>query len=128
MIHESHWDIAWGDMDALGHVNNARFFEYFQNARIQWLGELGFHLPNSTGPVVAQISCNFHAPLHSPARICIRSWFYDPGHSSIGLAHELHHEQTCIANGDSRLVWLDYARHQSIPIPDAIRNCVESKD
>ncbi|WP_459075898.1 acyl-CoA thioesterase, partial [Legionella pneumophila] len=40
IIHKKTFDIAWGDMDALGHVNNARYFDYFQEARIDWLREL----------------------------------------------------------------------------------------
>ena len=36
-VHQKIFDISWGDMDALGHVNNGRYFDYFQQARIEWL-------------------------------------------------------------------------------------------
>ena len=29
--------IRWGDMDALGHVNNTVYFRYMEQARIEWL-------------------------------------------------------------------------------------------
>ena len=32
--------VAWGDMDALGHVNNAVYFRYFETARIRFFAEL----------------------------------------------------------------------------------------
>jgi acyl-CoA thioester hydrolase len=34
LLHEKTFDIAWGDMDALNHVNHAVYFNYFQEARI----------------------------------------------------------------------------------------------
>ena len=34
--------VAWGDMDALGHVNNARYFSYFESARLAYFDQIGF--------------------------------------------------------------------------------------
>ena len=47
-VHSKNFNIAWGDMDALGHVNNARYFDYFQEARIEWLAGLGLDLQQTT--------------------------------------------------------------------------------
>ncbi|MDB5909191.1 MAG: acyl-CoA thioesterase [Massilia sp.] len=33
--------IRWGDMDAMGHVNNTVYFRYFEQARISWFDEIG---------------------------------------------------------------------------------------
>lgn len=33
--------IRWGDMDAMGHVNNTVYFQYLEQARIEWLRRLG---------------------------------------------------------------------------------------
>lgn len=43
-VHQRIFSIVWGDMDALGHVNNARYFDYFQEARIEWLATLNIDL------------------------------------------------------------------------------------
>ena len=29
--------IRWGDMDAMGHVNNTVYFRYMEQTRIEWL-------------------------------------------------------------------------------------------
>ncbi len=36
------WDVAWGDMDAYGHVNNVVYFRYFEQARIAYLERIGW--------------------------------------------------------------------------------------
>lgn len=33
--------VLWGDMDALGHVNNARYFAWFESARIALFERVG---------------------------------------------------------------------------------------
>ena len=36
-VHEMVIPIRWGDMDAMGHVNNTVYFRYMEQARIEWL-------------------------------------------------------------------------------------------
>jgi len=33
-VHTTDLAVRWGDMDAVGHVNNSRFFSYFEEARV----------------------------------------------------------------------------------------------
>ena len=33
--------VAWGEMDALGHVNNIIYFRYFESARMEYLRQIG---------------------------------------------------------------------------------------
>ena len=61
LVHVERIPIRWGDMDAMGHVNNTVYFRYMEQARIGWFDAL---LPEaeawkSTGIVVANASCNF---------------------------------------------------------------------
>ena len=34
--------IRWGDMDAMGHVNNTVYFRYLESTRIDWFDKIGF--------------------------------------------------------------------------------------
>ena len=72
-VHQKTFDIAWGDMDALGHVNNARYFDYFQEARVDWLQQINISLSAPTGPVIVQTSCTYFKPLIYPATVTIPS-------------------------------------------------------
>ena len=59
--------IHWSDMDALGHVNNARYFTWFESARIQLLERAGIlaDRPREMGPVLATATCDFLRPVLS---------------------------------------------------------------
>ena len=37
LVHEMRFPVRWGDMDAMGHVNNTVYFRYLETARIDWL-------------------------------------------------------------------------------------------
>ncbi|KZN46387.1 hypothetical protein N482_12855 [Pseudoalteromonas luteoviolacea NCIMB 1942] len=41
-------NVVWGEMDALGHVNNVSYFRYFETARIDFLKQTGL-LSNQRG-------------------------------------------------------------------------------
>lgn len=37
--------VAWGDMDAFGHVNDTVYLRWFETARIEWLAQSGASAP-----------------------------------------------------------------------------------
>jgi acyl-CoA thioester hydrolase len=121
-VHEKTFNIAWGDMDALGHVNNARYFDYFQEARIEWLKELDLVMSEQTGPVVIQVACTFLKPVVYPATITIRSNLHSLGNSSLIMDHDLYQGTTLMAQGMSKIVWVDYTQNKSVSVPQVIRN------
>lgn len=111
-------------MDALGHVNNARYFDYFQEARIDWLRELDIKMTGQTGPVVIHVACTFLKPIVYPATVTIHSKAHSLGNSSMIMDHDLYQEETLMAQGVSKIVWIDYTQNKSVPLPDIIRNLV----
>jgi acyl-CoA thioester hydrolase len=119
-VHEKTFAIAWGDMDALGHVNNVRYFDYFQEARVEWLHSLNLRMTESTGPIVLHIGCTFLKPVVYPATLTLRSILHSPGKSSIVMDHELFQDEVLMAQATSKIVWVDYARNKSIPLPKEI--------
>lgn len=116
-VHQKTLNIEWGDMDALGHVNNGRYFDYFQQARIEWLESLNFTMEKSTGPVVIHVACTFLKPIIYPATITIKSSLHSPGRSSFIIDHEIYQGETLTTQGLSKVVWIDYKRNASIPLP-----------
>jgi acyl-CoA thioester hydrolase len=66
--------VLWGDMDAFQHVNNVRFFRYFECARIEYINHLGLDricLNAQIGPILAETSCKYIAPLTYPDTITV---------------------------------------------------------
>lgn len=119
--HQKIFNVAWGDMDALGHVNNARYFDYFQEARIEWLASINFHMKNEEGPVIIHTACTFLKPVIYPAEVVLESKVGDIGNSSMIMEHELYQNRILMAQGSSKIVWVNYIKGTPIPIPDEIR-------
>ena len=60
LSHEMVIPIRWGDMDAMGHLNNASYFRFFETVRIDWFRSLGIRLdPSGEGIVIVNAFCLF---------------------------------------------------------------------
>ncbi|QMT58769.1 MULTISPECIES: acyl-CoA thioesterase [unclassified Legionella] len=126
-VHKKVFSIAWGDMDALGHVNNARYFDYFQEARIEWLRQLNISMSEQTGPVVIHVACTFLKPVIYPATVTLCSKIHSLGNSSMVMEHELYQDEVKMAQGSCKIVWVDYTKNKSVALPDEIRRLFETK-
>ena len=53
LVHAMHIPIRWGDMDAMGHLNNGTYFRYMETIRIDWMYAMGCKPdPQGEGPVI----------------------------------------------------------------------------
>jgi acyl-CoA thioester hydrolase len=90
LVHTMTIPIRWGDMDAMGHVNNTVYFRYMESARLQWMGEWGMPAnPRGCGPVIANAFCNFWRQLEYPGDVIVRSYVGALGQRSFDMFHEL---------------------------------------
>lgn len=125
LVHTMTTPIRWGDMDAMGHVNNTVYLRYMETARIELMQDAGFGTnPLGVGFVIANIFCNFIRQLEHPGEVIIRSYVGAVGNSSFDMYHELlrtDDSNTVYANGGETMVWIDFPRQKSLPIPDALR-------
>ena len=124
LVHTSIQPVRWGDMDALGHVNNTVYFRYMEQARLEWLYELaqeGVGYLSGTGPVIVNASCTFMVPIVYPGDVEVRMYLAEPGRSSIGSHYELDCAGKRMAEGDAKIVWIDLASGRSVPLPDQVR-------
>lgn len=116
--------VRWGDMDALGHVNNAEYFRYMEQARVAWLEAIGVPMvEHGKGPVIVKATCEFLKPIVYPATIAITLKIERVGTSSITVSHEFHPDNdatVCYARGEAVIVYVDHARGESAPLPAAI--------
>lgn len=112
--------IRWSDMDAFGHVNNAVYFTYFEQARVNWLDSIG----QGHALVLANVSCTFLQPILYPAAIEVRLLAANPGRSSLDTYYSINHagspEQPS-AVGHGTLVWYDHQDKSTLPIPEPVR-------
>ncbi|MEC9359590.1 MAG: thioesterase family protein [Pseudomonadota bacterium] len=116
--------VRWGDMDALGHVNNARFFTYDESLRLDYFAQLtqtGGRLGQDFGLILARIECDFKAQLHAPATLEIGYRIRKIGRTSFRTESRMVHGDALIAVVQAALVWFDYAENRAIPVPGPIR-------
>jgi acyl-CoA thioester hydrolase len=120
--------IRWGDMDAMGHVNNTIYFRYFETVRIAWFDSIGCQPdPKGEGPVIVNAFCNFIRQLEFPGDILARHYVTNPGRSSFDTYITLERVDspgTIYAEGGSKTVWTDFKKQKSAPLPDWLRALV----
>jgi len=66
--------VAWGEMDALGHVNNITYFRYFESARVAYLTKINFIDPETNdgiAAILASTQCDFRKALAYPDTVSI---------------------------------------------------------
>ena len=125
LIHTIQLQVRWGDMDIFGHVNNANYFRYLEQARISWFETIGAPSGNvGHGPILVAAACNFRIPIIYPATVVVRTYVKSPGRSSIPMFQEIvdaNDPSTLYADGDSTIVWIDYQRGKSELLPEELR-------
>jgi len=88
LVHEMRFAVRWGEMDAMGHVNNTVYFRYLENARIAWMEAIGCHPdPRGEGLVIVNAFCNFYRQLEFPAEVLLKLYVSDPGRTTFDLGH-----------------------------------------
>ena len=129
LAHIERIPIRWGDMDAMGHVNNTVYFRYMEQARISWFDRL---VPEaeawqSTGIVIANATCNYRRAITYPGTVEVRLYVGAPGGASVPTTYELRVDDDPVpyADGAAVVVFIDMKTQKSQRMPQAIRTLLE---
>jgi acyl-CoA thioester hydrolase len=125
--------ITWGEMDALGHVNNATYFKYYEDVRIDYFKQLGFDTfkpSDPIGPVLAQISCQYRSPIVYPDTIRTYVWVEKIGNTSLQMDYSIFSEaqNAIVATGTSIVVMVNYATNEKVRVSDDIRERIKQME
>ncbi len=119
--------VRWGDMDAMGHVNNILYFQYMESARVGFFERLGWQSRDMGagrgGPVIVSQTFNYRKQLHYPADIEVGITCRELRRRSFVLGYGVFRSATedLIGDGSTVLVWMDYARGKAVEIPPEVR-------
>jgi acyl-CoA thioester hydrolase len=106
--------VRWGDLDAFGHVNNATYLVFAQEARFAWSKMLEM--------VVARAEVDFIAPIYTgDIYIDVEIWVNKVGNSSFGLTYEMKNGDEVLARVKTVQVTVSMETKKSRPINDAER-------
>ncbi|MGV8893137.1 MAG: acyl-CoA thioesterase [Burkholderiaceae bacterium] len=132
LVHTARISIRWGDMDALGHVNNTVYFRYMEQARVEWLTAIGCEPdPFADGPVIVNAHCSFIKQLKYPGEIEILTYVGPGGRSSFETIQEIRRVDTpemLYAQGGAKVVWVHFTSEKSTPLPDRVRQLLAETD
>ena len=125
LLHACRIPVRWGDMDSYGHVNNTRYVQYLEEARIAWFASLSMDIDHGPeGPVVLQVQHTYLRPVVHPATVVVELYAGALGRSSLTLEHRLYTEaESGILYGEGfcKLVWIEHAANRSVPVPPGLR-------
>ena len=127
LVHVERIPIRWGDMDAMGHVNNTVYFRYMEQARISWFDALvpAAEAWKNTGIVIANASCNFKRALNYPGTVEVTISVEPPGGSSVATFYELKMDDELYADGAAVVVFIDMRSQKPARIPEGIRSLLQ---
>lgn len=122
--------IRWGDMDAMGHVNNTVYFRFMEQARISWIDSMRSMLDaEGAGTVVVSTTCNYRKPFTYPGSVEVRLSVGHVGRSSVKTLYELRLQggDTLYADGEATIVWINMKSGKAVRVPLAVRSTLGSQ-
>lgn len=128
LVHEMRFPVRWGDMDAMGHVNNTVYFRYLETARIDWMVAAGCNPdPVGQGPVIVNAFCNFYQQLQYPDEVLLKLYVSDPGRTTFetwGTMERIAAPGVVCAAGGATTIWVDFPRQKAMDLPGWMRALV----
>ncbi|MBI4537262.1 MAG: acyl-CoA thioesterase [candidate division NC10 bacterium] len=123
--------VRWGDMDALGHVNNTLYLQYLESARIGYFEAIGWGMDRFSaegrGPVVASQTFHYRRQVAYPAALEVGVVCGEIRQRSFNLEYGVFHAGTedLVGNGSTVIAWMDLAAGRAVELPEEIRRCLE---
>jgi acyl-CoA thioester hydrolase len=118
--------VAWGEMDANGHVNNIIYFRYFESVRIAYFEKLKFieyARQTGIGPILASTECRYKIPLHYPDTVSVGTKILSMEEDRFVMGYEVysHAYSKIAADGEGVIVAYDYRANKKVPIPEDLK-------
>jgi len=117
--------VAWGDMDAFGHVNNVMYYRYIESARIAYFDLLNV-FDQDVVTVVASSQCKYLKPVFYPDVLHIAARVEEIRNSAIRMHYILYstQQQAVVADGEAVIVFVDKLEMKKTSIPEHLRQAI----
>jgi acyl-CoA thioester hydrolase len=121
-------EVMFRDLDVFGHVNNAVYLTYIENARIGYMREvLGVESPEDLLVIVAKVNIDFRSRASLGEMLEIGARVPRIGTKSFDLDHEVRGpDARLVAVASTTLVTFDYRADTTMPVPDLWRERIQS--
>lgn len=120
-------EVRYGDLDPQGHVNNAKHLTYFEQARVNYMIELGLFARDQSfmeiGVILADVHIRYLEPVYFGQHIKVGVRAAKLGNKSMTWEQNIVDAETGreVARGEVLIVAFDYRQGKTIPIPKSWR-------
>ncbi|CAN5243841.1 thioesterase family protein [soil metagenome] len=120
-------DVAFRDLDGLGHVNNAVYLSYVESARLAYLQEVLGPLELEELGIVADVKISFRSPAALGETLEVSHRVSRVGETSLVFDFEIRGgDGRLVAEGSTVHVAFDYGVQRPVPVPEEWRRRIES--
>ena len=114
--------VAWGEMDAFGHVNNIVYFRYFESAHIAYFEKIDFIKFKENigvGPILSKTSCRFKKAISYPDTVLIGARATDIEEDRFVIHYRVVSKKnnSVAAEGEGMFVCFDYRKNKKTSLP-----------
>ena len=120
-------EVRYGDLDPQGHVNNAKYLTYFEQARVAYWIEMGFFSKDQSfmelGVILADVHITYFKPIYFGQNIKVGVHIAKLGQKSMIWEQNVVDVESGpeLAKGEIVIVAYDYKKEETIPIPQEWR-------
>jgi len=121
--------VEFRDLDGLGHVNNAVYLNYLENAKIAYFRDVVGASDLQHLGIVADVKIAYRSPSFLGETLAVGVRVGRLGTKSMEFEFEIRGaDGRLVAEGSSVHVTFDYDRREPIPVPDEWRRRIESQE
>jgi acyl-CoA thioester hydrolase len=121
--HKEYDKLRYGDMDALGHINNAVYTTMLETGRAALLSHPDINAWGNEHAtfVIARLELDYRNEVRWPGLVHVGTAVKSIGNSSMILQQALFHEDVCVVTAQSVMVQVDTHAHRPVPISETTR-------
>ncbi len=130
--HKIHISVRFSDLDAMGHVNNAAYLSYLEEARIAYFNKV-LNIPNNNlafGAVIARIEIDYIKQIRLGDQVEVYTHCARIGNKSSDIENLIvvveDGNRKTAAKAVTKLVSFDYSKKISVPVSDDVKNAIQS--
>ncbi|MCJ2376212.1 acyl-CoA thioesterase [Vibrio sp. ZSDZ34] len=123
--------VAWGEMDALNHVNNAVYFRYFETARLDYFSHVQLMedmAQTKVGPVLGETYCRYKLPVTYPDTLLVGSRVTEVEKDRFKMEYQIVSKKLgkVTTTGSATIVMFDFVSNRKANIPSKLLNAIEN--
>lgn len=120
--------VRYRDIDSLGHVNNAVYVTYLEQARVEYVRSVFDTTPLEPGFVVAGLSIDYEQPITLGDDVVVALGATEIGTSSITIDYEVRADGNLAATAETTVVSVDPDSGEPRPVPEAWRERIAAHE